>query len=57
MEVRDYYFSFYLGLDRNVGILEGFLMPVLATMRTTAVSSFWAYPECRYYWAQSHCKP
>ncbi len=38
MELQDYYFSFYLGLGRNVGILEGFLMPVLATLRTTAVS-------------------
>jgi hypothetical protein len=35
---QDYYFNFYLGLGRNVDILEGFLMPVLATLRTTAVS-------------------
>jgi hypothetical protein len=32
------YFSFYLGLGRNVGIPEGFLMPVLATLRTTAIN-------------------
>jgi hypothetical protein len=35
---QDHYFNFYLGLGRNVDILEGFLMPVLATLRTTAVS-------------------
>jgi hypothetical protein len=38
MELQDYYFSFYLGLGRNVGIPEGFLMPVLATLRTTAIN-------------------